>query len=77
MNNTKLLVSKGMANSGDVIVPEGMGSVMRQLACGCSSLKRMLAVAVEPLKGEVAMERAVVLLMRVETPLSVTPEEKT
>ena len=58
------------------MVPEGMGSVMRQLACGCNSLKRMLVVAVEPLKGEVAMEKACVLLMRVETPLSVTPEEK-
>ena len=58
------------------MVPEGIGSVMRQLVCGCSSLKRMLAVAVEPLKGEVAMDRAGVPLMRVETPLSVIPEEK-
>ena len=57
-------------------MPEGIGSVMRQLACGCSSLKRMLTVAVEPLKDAVAMERAGVLLTRVETPLSVSPEEK-
>ncbi len=58
------------------MVPEAIGSVMRQLVCGCNSPKRMLAVAVEPLKGEVAIDRAEVPLMRVETPLSVIPEEK-
>ena len=58
------------------MVPEAIGSVMRQLVCGRNSPKRMLAVAVEPLKGKVLMDRAGVPLMRVETPLSVIPEEK-
>lgn len=58
------------------MAPEGMACVKRQFACGCNSLRRMLEVAVEPENGEAAMERALVPLMRVLTPLSVSPEEK-
>ena len=58
------------------MVPEGMGSVKRQFACGRSSLKSSGAVAVEPENGEVAMESALVPLMRVVTPLSVSPDAK-
>ena len=56
------------------MVPEVIGSVKRQFACGRSSLKSSGAVAVEPENGEVAMESALVPLMRVVTPLSVIPE---
>ena len=58
------------------MVPAVMGSVKRQFACGRSSLKSSGAVAVEPEKGEVAMESALVPLMRVVTPLSVSPDAK-
>lgn len=76
MNNTKLSVSKGMASCGDAMVPAVMGSVMRQLLCTRKLLKNNEVVAFDPENGEVAMDRALVPLILVLTPLRVRLEEK-